>query len=205
MKTQNQKKHTSPKITITAEMIRQYTYCPRKIYWRHVMGFSEPKTPQVERGKRIHKKIWHGRKTIKRKNKTQKIERCYYVYDPKTQIAGTIDLLIITKNNTKTEYTPIEIKTGFTKTPQKQHIIQLATYIMLLKNTGHNTQKGILYYKDKNKKYEITLTKQLEKEILQAKEKITEIILNEKEPPKTKTKKKCPPCEYNKLCNPTNT
>lgn len=184
-------------------MIRQYTYCPMKIYWRYIIGLHPLQTPQIKRGLKTHQKIWYGRKIVKRGKTRKIIERKYYVYDPKTNIAGTIDLLIkIIRNNETIEEIPVEVKTG-AKKPQKQHIIQIATYILILKNTGHKTNRGILYYTDTKKKHIIKLDEKLEKQIIQTRDKIIKILKTQEEPQKTKQKWKCQPCEYNKFCNPT--
>jgi len=190
---------------ITAEMIRQYFYCPRKIYWRIVLP-ERPRTPQIKRGLRIHKKAWQGRRIIKKQGEIiEELIRKYPLSSEKLGISGIVDAIIIRKiGNEIINIVPIEIKTGskYTKRPEKQHIMQLVTYILLAQEEW-GTEKvthGYIIYKDTKEKYRIEPTEDLIQELNNAIRDLREILEKEKIPPPTKNKKKCHACEYRKIC-----
>ncbi len=190
-------------ISITAEMIRQYFYCPRKIYWRYVRGIGKPRIPQVSRGIRIHKKIWYGRKTIARKN--YRIERQVYLHSERLNLSGTIDIVIYAMNNDNIEeIIPVEVKTSAipSKKSRKPDVMQLVAYLVLAREKWNKTERGFLYYSDIDKKFEIHLTEDLSKQLESAIEDIKRIIREEIFPEPTRDKRRCYSCEAKNFCRP---
>lgn len=190
-------------ISVSAEMIRQYFYCPRKIYWMHIHRINKPRIPQVARGERIHEKVWYGRKTVDKRS--IKVKRQVYVYSKKLNLSGMIDIVIyIIKNSNIEEIIPVEVKTSSipTSKPRKPDLMQLVAYIVLLNEKSGITRRGILYYKDIDKRFEISLNNFLYSELLIALRKIREIISNELFPDATSDTRRCFSCEAKKFCRP---
>jgi len=183
-------------------MIRQYTYCPVKIYWRYIIGLSSPRTAPVKRGKRLHMDIWRGRHLIKKQpDETIRVLRKYYVSDETHGLSGIIDILIIREKHEKpTEYIPVEIKTGFTRHPQKQHEMQLATYLVILNSIGLRARYGILYYYDSKAYYKIMYSDSLYRAVIDARDAIRRILSGKYMPRPKIRQAKCDPCEYAKHC-----
>ena len=69
-------------------------------------------------------------------------------FSKRYRITGKPDYIIKNKNF----YIPIELKTGNSKEPQKNHILQLAAYCQLLEeNYGRFCPYGVIVYSDKLK------------------------------------------------------
>jgi len=194
---------SSELLNITADMVKQYYYCPRKIYWIYVHRINTPKTPQIERGIKIQRKVWYGKKAIRRDN--YEIKRQQFLYSKDLGLSGIIDILLFKKSGDEIEeIIPIEIKTSSIKThkPRKQDTMQLIAYIVLAKERWNKTHKGILYYKEMDKKFVISLSNELYSELLRAIKAIRRIILDEYLPEGTSDIRKCYSCEARKLCKP---
>jgi len=190
---------------VTAEMLRQYLYCPRKIYWMYVWGSKEPNIPQVEYGKKVHSLVWKGRKILRRKGEIEKVLiRRVYMSSDSLELSGIADAIILTiKSGEVIEAVPVEIKNTFSyhKLPVRGDIIQLGAYILLASELWP-CKKGILYYRNRRKRFTIEMSEELKKEIMQIIEKIKEIIRNERFPQHHADSKKCQSCEVRKFCRP---
>lgn len=128
----------------------------------------------------------------------------YDVYSNKYDLAGRIDRLEVHKN--EKIMIPYELKTGFF---QKEHIIQLYSYYLLLKDEfkykNFDIPKGILLYTRDNYKKEIDFKdryflKRNINLILSAIDSIYEMIYNKKDPGLNTDKNKCLKCEFFNIC-----
>ena len=189
---------------ITVELIRQYFYCPRKVYWRIIMP-HKLRTPQIERGKRIHKKVWYGKKVLKKGEYIEELQRKVYLVSQKLNLSGIIDAVIIKKKHGEIiKVIPVEVKTGskYAPRPEKQHIMQVIAYIILAQEYWgkEKVPHAYIIYKDTNERYVVKPDERLFKELNDAIEAIKKIQEEEQLPPPTNDFKKCNACEYRKIC-----
>jgi len=77
-------------------------------------------------------------------------------------LAGKPDLIIKNKDGS----IPVEIKSGFKpEKPRKYHVMQLASYCLLLKEDGNKPKYGLLQYSN-GKPFRIEYTTELRKELV---------------------------------------
>ncbi|GAQ95515.1 CRISPR-associated exonuclease Cas4 [Thermodesulfovibrio aggregans] len=81
---------------------------------------------------------------------------------------------------------------------EKSAMMQLAYYLMRLKNLGIHA-KGLLLFPKEKKKIEIALTEELENELIEAQNEIKRIIALPI-PPQPKMIRYCKKCGYQELC-----
>lgn len=116
------------------------------------------------------------------------------LFSKRYRIAGKPDY-IIKKDN---YYIPIEVKSGSYLNPQKNHILQLATYCQLVEdNYGNFVPYGILKYKNSEFKipFDPKLRFELESVINKMKNTLNKkVVKNHNDP------KKCKICSMNIYC-----
>jgi len=77
-------------------------------------------------------------------------------------LTGKPDLIVKNKDGTF----PVEIKSGYRPNkPYKNHIMQLASYCLLLENNGSKPKHGLLQYKN-GSPFKIDYTTELRKEVI---------------------------------------
>jgi len=81
---------------------------------------------------------------------------------------------------------------------EKAATMQLAYYLYRLKKLGI-LAKGVLLFPKEKKKVEVTLTEELERELISAQKAIQEILLRDL-PPEPKRIRYCSKCGYQELC-----
>lgn len=80
----------------------------------------------------------------------------------------------------------------------KSATMQLAYYLLKLKKYGIAVKGELMFPKEK-KKIAVTLTEEIEKELMKAQEEIT-FLISKDEPPKPKRIKFCKTCGYHEFC-----
>ena len=183
-------------IWITAEDIRQYAYCPRKIYFRYVLRQRFLTTPKIDRGKELHTEHCKN----KRPEKIGPVERYYNVYmrDNTLKISGSADIL----EWNESEGVIVDLKTGHTKEngiwyPDKMQLTALsilaeAQFNLTIKRVGvWDFKKDTITYEEIDNKDRLKVIEIADK---------ARIIISEEIFPKAKHGKKCSACEYNRLC-----
>ena len=181
---------------VTAEDIRQYAYCPRKIYYRYVLRQKVQTTPKIERGKEIHRETCKNKKP----ERMGSIERYYNVYlrDENLRISGSADII---EWDGETGVL-IDLKTGRTKEtgiwyPDKIQLIALAMlaeeqlHIRIDKIGIWDYRKDSVTFEEIDDKYRL--------KVLEIIGKIRKIVAMEVFP-KVKKGKRCFACECYKLC-----
>lgn len=77
-------------------------------------------------------------------------------------LAGKPDLIVKKKDSV----IPVEIKSGFRPNkPYKNHVMQLASYCLLLERTGKKPEYGLLQYQNGNP-FKVDYTEELRKELV---------------------------------------
>ncbi len=190
------KMHLYEQPLIGTEEIRQYTYCKRKIYFRHVMKAPMRQTYKmkygVEEHERFQKRIGESEDYI------QKYYNIYLVA-PKLGLVGLIDYFIFDGQ----EAFPVEMKTGNIpysplENPDKMQVSAQA--ILIENNFDFLVQKVRVYYSktDTIKDYVIDSSDKLN--VLKKVRGIQSMISSEKIPEGTPNENRCRDCECNKYC-----
>ncbi|MHA1196692.1 MAG: CRISPR-associated protein Cas4 [Candidatus Helarchaeota archaeon] len=182
---------------IGTEEIRQYIYCKRIIYFRHVIKAPMEQTVKMELGTKKHEIL----QALEGKDDESSISKYYNIYltDPQINLVGVIDYF---EFDGKEAY-PVEIKTG--KVPkngvEKRFKYQIvAQAILIEKNFNFLVKKAKIAYTKEKKVIEIPITIDDKIKVMEIIREIQKIIKNEEIPPPTKDKAKCVDCECRKYC-----
>lgn len=190
--------HLYDKPIIGTEEVRQYLYCKRIIYFRHIIKAPMKKSYKMEVGEKKHEKL----QNLFCNNNENYIQKYFNVYlsDPKLGLVGLIDYF---EFDGKDAY-PVEIKSGNIppKGLEKPHKYQVAAQAMLIESNFDFIVNRVKIFYSKFKKiieYPINLEKKLE--LLRILEKINDLISNEKIPNPTSDRGKCVDCECRNYCD----
>ncbi|MDW7973372.1 MAG: CRISPR-associated protein Cas4 [Thermodesulfovibrio sp.] len=165
---------------IIPTLIWYYYICPREVWLmsRHLEPYQG--NPFIEIGRLLSQEAYkRDRKEI-------------MIQTPEQQGGMVIDLI-------KTEDEEIligEVKKS--SSYEKSARMQLAYYLFRLKLLGIEAKGQLLFPKEK-RRVDVYLTDEIEKELIEAQQKIKEIISLEK-PPEPKLVRYCKKCGYEELC-----
>ncbi|MHA1457327.1 MAG: CRISPR-associated protein Cas4 [Promethearchaeota archaeon] len=182
---------------IGTEEIRQFVYCERILYFRHVLKAPMKKTYKMEVGEEKHSLLQKFNNLVQ----DEYSQKYYNIYltDPVSGLVGLIDYFEFDG----VEAFPVEIKTG--NVPQNgfdgSHKYQVvAQAILIEKNFDFLVKKVRIYYSkpDKVIDYHIYIKDKLH--VLKLTNEIAKIILTEKIPNPTKDVGKCIDCECRNFC-----
>lgn len=178
-------------IEFTAEDFRQYTYCPRIIYFRYVSRIIPPLTYKMQKGQEYHND------KIRRKTQSKKKDTTIYynqfLVDEELGLAALFDAIVEENNN----YYPIEFKTGkiHSEIP-KHHFMQLIVQAIILDHIYHTeVVKGEIRY-GSEKRVEIAITLADKLAILKKQFEMLIVVIEENLPPPTPHISKCQDCEF---------
>ncbi len=181
--------------------IRQYTYCPRIVYYHYCLPRIRPTTYLMRAGQEAH--------AAEAERERRRSLRVYHLSDGERsfevavedseglQLRGKVDMVVERAG----EVIPIEHKNS----PGRlgQHVIlQLVAYGMLLAQQTHKpATRGFVYYIPARRAREIALTDALKITVRQQLTAMQEMIRKESMPAPPRTRKRCTICEFRRFCN----
>ena len=185
---------------IAINLIRQYLFCPRIVYYISLTNIKPIYPKHVKLGEEYHNlqdNMLHSRKFKKLNINYEKILNNEYLSDEKLNISGIVDLAFITKDNV----IPIEFK-NITKKYSYGHILQLVGYGLLLEKKYNKAfEYGYIIFGNNLKFYKIKITNKHKKDFFDVVNKIDYIIENEIFPNSSANENKCSQCEYLNFCD----
>jgi len=190
---------------ISVSDLKQYFFCPKVIYYEHVLHVPKFKDIKLEEGKEKHENIIAREKRRKgaifydkNLDSAEKILKTY-MESRRLELNGVLDYLI----RADREYIPVEYKYGFSNNGKayRNHKYQLVGYAFLVEEHFHTiVRRGFIHYERDRTNVEVFITDDLRRHVLKAMDEIKRIIDEEMEPKPTKQKKKCADCEYLGYC-----
>lgn len=190
---------------ITVSDVKQYLYCPRIIYFDHVLHVPKPFDQKLETGKEKHDSI-----TAKEKRRKGAL-----FYDPELDQAEKMFRVALESNNlglrgildylvkTKQEFIPVDYKFGFSHNGciHLNHKYQLVAYAILVEeNFKTIVRRGFIHYSRDRVNAQIDLSDEIRRRTLKMIREIGQIIEEEIEPVSTKNPGRCIDCEYSRYC-----
>ncbi|MHA1273979.1 MAG: CRISPR-associated protein Cas4 [Promethearchaeota archaeon] len=181
---------------IGTEDIRQYMYCPRKLYFRYVVRAPMRQTYKMQYGAEEHEKF---QKKINIASKS--VQKYYDIYlsDAELGLLGLIDYFEYDGK----EAFPVEIKTGNIppsdlENPDKMQVTAQA--ILIEKNFDFLVKKVRVFYSKFKKIVDYPIGIEDKLKVLKLIKKINNLINSERVPGPTKEKAKCLDCECRNYC-----
>lgn len=180
--------------------IKQYSYCPRIIYYTYVCPVPRKTTYKMETGKSEHVNLdkLEKRRTLKRYN-FQEGQRIFHAYlqSDRLGLEGKLDMHIVSGK----QYFPVEYK--FTERKAAlNHKYQLISYAMLLEDYYNTAVRyGLLYLVPRRDITPVEITPNAREFIRETIIKIKNIICSERFPQQQRHYARCRDCEYLRFCN----
>jgi CRISPR-associated exonuclease Cas4 len=190
-------------ILFMAEDLRQYLYCPRIVYFRHVLGIWPEKTYKMARGEEIHE-----RKARRFDVKGEGRGETYFNVWLQSVALG-FGALLDSFEYTGQEIYPVEIKTG--KVPPGAeagttfpgHKIQLVVQAMLLEDAFNMpVTRAKVSYTDAKVDVFITVDLDDKRRVIRVLKRMREMVRLEAIPDATAHRGKCVDCEFWNHCVP---
>ncbi len=185
--------------SIPVNLIRQWCYCPRVVYYQEMLNIAVERPRWVEQGEDFHQqeqKLW------KRRNLTrfslQAGERYYQLSmkDTTIKLHGIVDMAIETDDAAY----PVEFKMS-SKCKNRGAVLQLVAYgILLEKHLKKPVTHGFLIGNGKIL-HVIEITKDKKEEVLKIAEKIANMLAVSLKPDSNASAVQCCNCEYVNYCN----
>ncbi|MHA1315815.1 MAG: CRISPR-associated protein Cas4, partial [Candidatus Helarchaeota archaeon] len=192
------KHHPLEKIVFTAEDVRQFTYCPRIIYFRYVMNVNmPPRTYKMEKGIEKHEKDVRNFKSPP-ESSPQKYANIY-LKDERVGLIALLDFLEVDGD----EAIPIDLKTGkrYQEPISDHHFAQLVAQALLVEACmGQIVRRVRVDYTRLKKVLERQVDVDDKFRVLRDLERMQEIVETEIIPSPTNIEGKCTDCEFWRYC-----
>ena len=174
----------------TCEDIRQYYYCPRKIYYRYVLKVRVPETYKMKYGRTVHENAVIRGDTVKN----------VYLYSERLGLVGIIDFLEFVDADV---VDIIEIKCSRFKTKMyEDHKVQLAAQAMLVEDVlGYRVNKIKVINVETGESREIRIMEYHRNMVREALSEMQRIVIDEVIPDPTEDKRRCYGCECKAFCD----
>ena len=190
---------------ITVSDVKQYLYCPKIIYFDHVLHVPKPPDQKLETGKEKHDSI-----TTKEKRRKgaifydQELDQAEKLFRVALEsnilgLRGVLDYLV----KTEREFIPVDYKFGSSHSGavHLNHKYQLAAYALLVEeNFKTIVLRGFIYYSKDRVNVQIDLNDEIRRRTLKMIREIEGIIKEEIEPTGTRNSGRCTDCEYGRYC-----
>jgi len=188
---------------IPINLIRQYYFCPRIVYFRYLIGFDSHEQIWVQQGKKHHERqymLMKNRNLSRFGIKQGKVFYSDFLKNDYLKIHGFADAVIATD----TEVAPVEFKLSRSKIT-KGYFYQLAAYGVCAEiKYNKKCEKGFFLFEDKGKVLEKAITDEHKNEIAELLNNISRMLEYEIMPDSSASAHQCSQCEYLNFCNDRN-
>jgi len=196
---------SEPSISVTD--VKHYFYCPRIIYFEHVLHAKPVLGSQQEKSNKKHKEY------VQKENRRK--DAIYYssefsgarkmlfvpLFSARLGLKGIVDLIIQTYND---EYIPVDYKNMTSNKGRiwMDHKYQLTSYALLMEeNFNTNVKRGFINYIPEKLILELEITSTMKTHVKRVLSRIKRIIQEEKLPQERVAKEKCTGgCGFKGLC-----
>jgi CRISPR-associated exonuclease Cas4 len=186
--------------------LKQYTFCPRIVFYRYCLPKIRPMTYLMQEGIRSHdlEEEREERRSLSHYGLTQG-ERFAQLgcVSRELGLTGRIDLAIATPSRADLDAEGIVVEYKFSEQKAGPHFkLQLAAYALLLEESWHLPVHRAFVYSIPLKKTEsIPITPQLRQKVRQTVLSISRMVTQELMPAPPISQYKCMSCEFRRFCN----
>ena len=186
--------------------LKQYTCCPRIVYYRYCLPRVRPVTYSMEEGIRSH--LEEENREERRSLRNYGIsdgERAFHLSIQSTQLglSGRVDLAIATPSRAANNAEAVVVEYKLSEQKAGPHFaLQLAAYALLVEEAwGIPVKKGFLYSIPLRKAEAVRITPQLKNKVVQTASLIRQIVDSEIIPSPPVSQRRCVTCEFRRFCN----
>jgi CRISPR-associated exonuclease Cas4 len=194
----------SEHLFFTVTDLKQYSYCPRIVFYTYCLPLIRPTTFKMESGIAAHDGA--AKKARRRTLSAYGLEEGERHFDVRVSsealgMSGRVDLVIETTGRDGRELIPVEYKQ--TRRKVGRHICQqLTAYGMMLEESWRGTvRRGFVYSLLTRKVEEVALTRRLRSDVEEAVEAMREMVTRERMPGPPRSRRRCVNCEFRRFCN----
>lgn len=186
---------------LTATDLMNYSYCPRIIYYVHVLKRPQFTTSKEYKGREKESDFQHKAKRTKVVKDSPKLPKLFKVTleSEKLGIKTIVDSIMVDKE--KNEAYPIQAKYSFK--PSKLYRAQLFQIIMesmlIEECLGYKSPFGFIKFLRSGELVKVD-TEKRRQEVLEAFQSIEKIMATESFPKPTKYRKRCVDCCFKSIC-----
>lgn len=185
---------------LTVTDLKQYTYCPRVVWYTYCLPLLRPETAKMEESRLMHEeeRTREARRSL-RPYGLPEGERRYDVplVSTKLGLTGRTDLVIVTAD----EVIPVDYK--LTRRATAPHFrLQLAAYgLMLEEAVGLPARRGFVYSMWTRQAEEVRFTSRLRGQVQRTIDAAHRMIAEELMPGPATRRGRCMACEFRRFCN----
>jgi CRISPR-associated exonuclease Cas4 len=179
--------------------LKQWAYCPRIVFYNHVMPVDKKTTYKMEYGRTAEEAI---EKLEKRRKLTEfglaEGKRQFHVWcsSDRLGLSGKLDLLI----DSEAGLFPVDFKASDQKVHQN-HVVQLCGYALLLEDRFQRpVELGFVFLIPPEEIVPVELTLERKSNTLALLDRIRDAILRETTPEPSDLLARCENCEYRNYC-----
>lgn len=188
------------KHAFTVTDVKQFTYCPRIIFYERCLPHVRPRTYKMDAGRDAHEEeqTRAARRTLAAYGVPEG-ERHFNValQSVHRSLTGILDEVVKTSSG---EVFPVDYKLA--KQVSKHHKLQLTAYAILLEEASSvPVTRGFIYLIPTRESVEIAITAELRTEAEQVLAAITTMVTLEQMPEPTTNRNYCTACEFRRFCN----
>ena len=186
--------------------LKQYTCCPRIVYYRYCLPRIRPITYTMEEGIRCHEEeeTREERRSLRNYGLTSG-ERVYRLplQSRKLGLTGRVDLAIATPSREAPGAKAIVVEYKLSEQKAGSHFtLQLAAYALLIEEAwGLPVDQGFLYSIPLRKAEPVAITQHLRRKVIQTVAQIRQIVESEIMPSPPDSLRRCVTCEFRRFCN----
>lgn len=185
---------------IPINLIRQYKFCPRIVYYNLLTNIKPIYPRQVSLGSDYHElqeQMIKSRKFKKFHIDYVEILNDKYLENEELNICGKVDLAFVCED----EIIPCEFK-HIDKKPSYSHILQLVGYGLLLqKEYEKEFERAFIIYGNNMKFHKVEITKKHIKDFFEVIKNIERILSDDILPNSSANENQCIQCEYLNFCD----
>jgi CRISPR-associated exonuclease Cas4 len=186
-------------LQLTASDVRQWSYCPRVLYFTYVAPVLKKATYKMETGRRQERSLQAlEKRRVLRRYGLEQAERLFNlrVHSAARGLTGVIDMVLREGGC----YHPVEFKHS-RRNHFHNHKLQLTAYAVLLEETlGAVVPCGFIHNSWSGRTYRVEFTAALRAELETALEEIRRMVQSERLPEPTPQRAKCTDCEFRNWC-----
>ena len=184
---------------LTVTDVKQWFYCPRIVYFTHMMqncGRATFKMQEARRAEEMFEKLEVRRTLAKYRLEEARRRFGFWLRDQELGLAGKADLLLEGQD----QVAVVDFKlTG--SEPGENHRAQLVAYLVMAERAlGVPAQRGFIYRIPDGRLYEYTLEERDRERLWESVREMRQACEEQIMPEATEVRKRCEECEYQNYC-----
>lgn len=184
---------------VTITLLKQYTYCPRVVYYETCTPGVRPSTYKMQAGKQAHER--ERERAARRTLTAYQVSEGEHRFDVRLlsrrlNLSGLIDEVVLTPD----EAMVVDYKlAGWTG---ENHLIQLGAYSLMVEEAFNlPVHRGFIYLMKPRRFESVPIDEVLRNSVMETLKNIDRIRLYEYMPPPADQPNKCASCEFRRFCN----